>query len=386
MKDINTLSVLRNLIYDDIFSAFIKSSDDNQNFYSFINKLYNANAESDFIGYVEKIILTDENSVALNLAKEKSPSDYTKKAFINDLDTIFNYVKKVSPQGYYNMGKPSYPFDENFNAEKTYENLVDYYKRNGYGKFILNKAFEFINGELIPVLNVTEIKLKDLKDYESEKAIICQNIESFLSGLPYEHMLLYGDRGTGKSSTVHAVLNEYFNQRLRLIEITKENILFLPKLRQIIANIPLKFVIFIDDFSLSEYDDKVSSLKTALEGSVALNASNTMIVATSNRRHIVKESFSDRENSVHARDSIEEQLSLSDRFGITVMFSTTGKEEYLSIVKQLAKDVKLKVDEAELFNLAERWALIKGGRSPRRAKQFIDVAYSCEKKNVKIDF
>jgi hypothetical protein len=199
-------------------------------------------------------------------------------------------------------------------------------------------------------------------------------------------MLLYGDRGTGKSSTIHAMLNKYFNDGLRIIELNKENMLDIPQIRSIIANNPLKFIIFIDDLSLGEYDEKVSSLKASLEGSISGGSDNAMIVATSNRRHIVKESFNDRENSIHPTDSMAEQLSLSDRFGLTVNFSTTDKAEYLDIVKKLADDRQLKIDSEKLFSLAERWALVKGGRSPRRAKQFIDLAYSCEKRNIEIEF
>jgi hypothetical protein len=182
------------------------------------------------------------------------------------------------------------------------------------------------------------------------------------------------------------MLNKYFNDGLRIIELNKENMLDIPQIRSIIANNPLKFIIFIDDLSLGEYDEKVSSLKASLEGSISGGSDNAMIVATSNRRHIVKESFNDRENSIHPTDSMSEQLSLSDRFGITVNFSTTDKIEYLDIVKKLADDRQIKLDKDKLFSLAERWALVKGGRSPRRAKQFVDLAYSCEKRNIEIDF
>ena len=198
-------------------------------------------------------------------------------------------------------------------------------------------------------------------------------------------MLLYGDRGTGKSSTVHAMLNRYFESGLRIVELNKENMLDLPKLRQILSSNPLRFIIFIDDLSLNEGDDKISGLKAALEGSVAGKTDNTMIVATSNRRHIVKESLSDRENSVHVNDSLQEQLSLSDRFGITVLFSSTGKAEYLSIVAGLCADYKIEYNE-HIADLAERWALSKGGRSPRRARQFADLALSCIKKHEEIGF
>ena len=153
-----------------------------------------------------------------------------------------------------------------------------------------------------------------------------------------------------------------------------------------LVGLPFKFFLFIDDLSLEERDDKVTSLKASLEGSLSEKGSNVMIVATSNRRHILKENFSDRENSVHARDTMEEQLSLSDRFGLTVCFSSTGKAEYLSIVRQLAADRKLEIGEEELFALAERWALVKGGRSPRRAKQFIDYVYACTAKQIPIEF
>jgi hypothetical protein len=207
-----------------------------------------------------------------------------------------------------------------------------------------------------------------------------------LKHLPFENMHLYGERGTGKSSTVHAVLNKYISQGLRLIELDRQNLVALPTLRNLVATIPLKFLLFIDDLSFDEYDERASFLKAALEGSMAANSDNLLIIATSNRRHIVKETFSDRENAVHAKDSLEEQLSLADRFGITVYFSTTDKAQYLSIVEQLADDKKLHLGKDELFALAERWAIVKGGRSPRRAKQFVDLVYACEQKGEPVTF
>ena len=197
-------------------------------------------------------------------------------------------------------------------------------------------------------------------------------------------MLLYGDKGTGKSSTVHAMLNKYAQQGLRAVEIRKDQIPEINAVKELLAALPFRFLLFIDDLSLEERDGKVTALKAGLEGSMHEKSSNVMIVATSNRRHILKENFSDRENSVHARDTMEEQLSLSDRFGLTVCFSSTGKAEYLSIVRQLAADAKLQMDENTLFALAERWALSKGGRSPRRAKQFIDYVYACQVKGTEI--
>lgn len=273
-----------------------------------------------------------------------------------------------------------------WDSDETLDKLHKFHKHNGYGIFIGHKAFTFENGQLKPVYNTSSITLSDLKDYEAEKKAVVDNTLSFLSGLPYSNMLLYGDKGTGKSSTIHAVLNQYAEKGLRAVEISKDRLKEISDVKEVLAELPFKFILFIDDLSLEERDEKVTSLKASLEGSLSEKGANVMIVATSNRRHILKENFSDRENSVHARDTMEEQLSLSDRFGLTVCFSSTGKAEYLSIVRQLAQDRKLALPDEELCALAERWALIKGGRSPRRARQFIDYAYACTAKNIPIEF
>ena len=181
------------------------------------------------------------------------------------------------------------------------------------------------------------------------------------------------------------MLNAYCGKGLRLVELDKNDLPSIKKIKQQLAPLPLKFIIFIDDLTLDEQDERTSALKSAVEGSVVYG-NNVMIVATSNRRHVVKESFSERDNSVHPADSIEEQLSLSDRFGLTVMFSSTDKAQYLSIVRQLAADCELTTPSERLETLAERWAIQNGGRSPRRAKQFVDFVYACERSGRAIDF
>ena len=198
-------------------------------------------------------------------------------------------------------------------------------------------------------------------------------------------MLLYGDRGTGKSSTVHAMINLFSDKKLRLVEIDKENILTLPALKSMLASVPMKFVVFIDDFSLRENDDRVSTLKAALQGSMEGNVGNVMIVATSNRRHIVEENFATRMDSVHVGDSEEELLSLSDRFGITVLFASVNKQNYLSIVHAIAEEMKITPPAETLALRAELWPLLRGGRSPRRARQFVDYIYACEQKGVSVE-
>lgn len=386
-KNIRSLTVLRSILQDRVLGAFIaaKENADEERTAEFINEVLAAGAENNFTAYVCDRILMDENIFSVCCAAGKTPSDYLKNAYLRDIKVILSYIADYTNDNpaLFGTGCAVQPFDRE--GQQLYIQLKKFYKKYGCGQFIKYRAFGFENGELVPVKNPPEITLDDLKGYKNEKNTIDRNIVNFLRGLPYGNMLLYGDRGTGKSSTIHAMLNKYWKNGLRIVELNKENMLDLPKVRQAIMENPLKFIIFIDDLSLNENDDKISGLKAALEGSVSGKTANTMIVATSNRRHIVKENFSDRENSVHFNDSMQEQLSLSDRFGITVMFSSTDKAQYLEIVRNLAADLGLEAD-AELEALAERWALVKGGRSPRRAKQFVELALSCKKRGIEIDF
>lgn len=384
-KNTVSLTVLRGLYNDKLFSSFANAFADGQR-EDFYYELYDCGAENDFLEKLCKLIILDENAFSRTCAGGNTPSAYLTDAYSEDLNKIFAAVRMFDGDEHFNLGNAIPPFDGELDAEISASNLMEFYAAHGYGKFIAYKAFTYSDGQLNPIVRTSPITLGELKNYESEKKQIDDNIVNFINGLPYANMLLYGDRGTGKSSTVHAMLNKYFDDGLRIIELNKENILSIPQIRDLLAGNPLKFIVFIDDLSLGEYDDKVSSLKAGLEGSVSGGSDNIMIVATSNRRHIVKESFSDRENSVHPGDSLAEQLSLSDRFGLTVMFSTTDKALYLSIVGQLADDRGLNYDRQKLNVLAERWALVKGGRSPRRAKQFIDLAYACEQRGMDIEF
>ena len=384
-NSIKKLTVLSGLEKNQLFSKFAYASeggDESELYY----EIFNRRAENNLTAKLCELILLDENAFSITCARGEEPSHFLFNAFTEDLQTIFSAVKNLSDQNYFCAGSPSYPFDAQFDASVSAENLKKFYKTHGYGQFIVYKAFGYANGQLLPIANTPAITLADLKDYEYEKKVIGDNIVNFIHGLPYSNMLLCGDRGTGKSSTVHAMLNKYFEEGLRIIELNKETLLSVPEIRRTVAHNPLKFIVFIDDLSLGESDDKISSLKAALEGSVSGGTGNVMIVATSNLRHIIKESFSERENAVHPSDSKAEQLSLSDRFGLTVMFSTTDKALYLSIINQLADDMKIKTDRQELGSLAERWALVKGGRSPRRARQFIDLVYSCEVRGIPVEF
>lgn len=351
-------------------------------------RLLTAGAENSVGRYFAERILSSDNLFARQAhAGEVAPA--VRMSYLHDLHILFETVTVFCSLRYpempqANAGKPHPVFAGE--DEDILKKAAQYHREYGYGDFIGNTAFSFTEGKLVPIRNTPSVTLSDLKDYTEEKKAILSNIENFVSGLPFSDMLLYGDKGTGKSSTIHAVLNLYAGKGLRAVEMKKEQIPDLEKVMEAVSDIPFLFLIFIDDLSLEEKDERTGLLKAALEGSLHARGKNTMICATSNRRHIVKENFSDRENSVHSGDTMEEQLSLADRFGLAVRFAPTGKREYLSIVRQLAKDMEIPLSEPALFSLAERFALVRGGRSPRRARQFTEYVSACVRKGTEPDF
>ena len=379
MNELRSLCVL-NILSDPLIAAFAdRETDEGRT--QFLRILYERSAEQNFAAYVADAVLTDENAFSRACAAGVPVSDYLRRAFSADLAAVARALEAKDDA--YCVGAAPLPVGSW--DEETAARLAAYYETNGYGRFLAHRAFRFVGGELIPIRALSDVTLDDLKGYESEKKEVRDNFESFVAGLPYADMLLYGDRGTGKSSTVHAMVNLFAEKKLRLVEIDKENILSLPALKTKLADVPMKFVVFIDDFSLREDDDRVSTLKAALQGSMEGHVGNVMIVATSNRRHIVEENFATRMDSVHAGDSEEELLSLSDRFGITVLFASVNKQSYLSIVHAIAEDMHVTTPKESLDLLAERWAILRGGRSPRRARQFLEYVYACEQKDVPVE-
>ncbi len=259
--------------------------------------------------------------------------------------------------------------------ETGIRNMAAYYRENGCGMYARYRAFIWRNQNIEPVAYPDRTALSDLKGYELQRAAVTDNTIAFLQGAPANNCLLYGDRGTGKSSTVKAILNAYYTQGLRVIEMPKESLMDFPLLVDRIAGIPMKFIIFIDDLSFSKQNDTYAALKAVLEGGLAARPENTLIYATSNRRHLVRETFSDREgDEIHRGDTMQESLSLADRFGLSVRFTSPGKDEYLEIVHALATQRSLAVSADTLELAAERWATERAGRSPRCARQFIDAA------------
>lgn len=261
--------------------------------------------------------------------------------------------------------------------EKLARNIIDFHKKNGTGRSTAYSAFvweRFENdneGHLREVAEPDPIRLSDLVGYELQKKDIIANTEHFLKGIPANNLLLYGSRGTGKSSTVKAILNEYYEQGLRLIEVDKDQLSDFTRIIRLLKHKKQKFIIFVDDLVFAENEASYSALKTILEGRVENRPDNILIYATTNRRHLVQEKYDD-ENDIHSKDTKEEQLSLADRFGITISFFAPDQKEFLSIVDGIAKGRGLDVDEEYLHSEALKWEKWHNGRSPRSARQFID--------------
>lgn len=257
------------------------------------------------------------------------------------------------------------------------EDIIEFYRHYGTGEFGEYRAFVWEHEDDDEYLRGIEepdpVRLKDLVGYEDQKEIIIDNTKQFLNGYQANNLLLYGSRGTGKSSTVKAIINEYYNDGLRLIEVDKNKLVDFTKIIRILKNKDLKFIIFVDDLVFEEGEASYSALKTILEGGVENRSSNILIYATTNRKHLVKETFSERDgDDVHANDAIEEKLSLSDRFGITVSFYSPDQKEYLKIIDGIVQARGLEVDTEYLHAEALKWVRWHNARSPRTAKQFIN--------------
>jgi predicted AAA+ superfamily ATPase len=257
------------------------------------------------------------------------------------------------------------------------ENLAAYCQQHGTGLFAEYQAFRWQEGHFIGIPYPDPVRLNTLVGYEWQKDTLLKNTKFLLSGEPALHVLLYGSRGSGKSSLVKSLLNEYSGQNLRLIEVTKSELRDLPKIVEQLRGIPQKFIIFVDDLSFEEDDDAFKSLKVVLEGSLTARPQNVVVYATSNRRHLIREYFSDRptpkdNEEVHAWDTMQEKLSFSDRFGLTLTFEPANQTTYLNIVQHLAKQVGININQEDLEYKALQWATRHNGRSGRTAQQFID--------------
>lgn len=251
--------------------------------------------------------------------------------------------------------------------------FADHHAKNGVGVYCKYYAFSLEEGKILPVKQFHAAPLSALKKYETQKKKLLDNTLSFLNGQPAHHVLLYGDRGTGKSTSVRALLHDYHQMGLRMIQISKEDIGALAGVLRTIRPLPLKFILFIDDLTFEESDANFNTLKAVLEGSLSGMPDNALIYATTNRRHLIKETFTSREGSeLHASDTRDEAASLSDRFGLILTYSKPTPQEYADIVLALAADRGIHLDEETIRRGANRFATRKGSRSGRVARQYVD--------------
>lgn len=257
---------------------------------------------------------------------------------------------------------------------KDYQTRIQHLPKTGFGLFAAYHTFLYTGGKIRPVKHPDTQILDDLTGYKRERTQVLRNTEVFLSGGTASNVLLYGDAGTGKSTTVKAIANSLFHQGLRLIEVKKNELYQLPDLLDTLSGNPLKFILFIDDLSFTGNDDNFSALKAILEGGVASCGKNVVIYATSNRRHLVKENMAERQgDALYLNDTLQETMSLAARFGLTITFQKPDKNDYLSIVKHLAIQYGVSMPEDELYTKAEAYAIRCNGRSPRTAKHFIEL-------------
>jgi predicted AAA+ superfamily ATPase len=263
------------------------------------------------------------------------------------------------------------------NWSSSAESLAAYYRKFGTGLFAEYRAFQWKNGQLASISHPDRIKLQELVCCDWQRDAIVKNTEFLLAGYPALHVLLYGSRGSGKSSLVKSLLNEFGYQNLRLIEVSKSDLQDLPLIVEQLRGVPQKFIIFVDDLSFEEDDDAFKSLKVVLEGNVTARPQNVAVYATSNRRHLIREFFDDRPrprdgDEIHAWDTVQEKLSFSDRFGLTLTFEPADQNTYLTIVRHLALLAGIKLATEDLEHRAKEWATRRNGRSGRTARQFVD--------------
>lgn len=378
---LSSLSIFRGILRQPVMTAFLDflqcSCDARERMYRFGEFVYSlAPHDYSFSSYLRRAVCEDENPYIVHKAQKKAIPAVMERNASMELE-LFTRLTELDAYSlcasFADEGCIPEFANERIDFAAVYAERLANLNRYGYGIFASACMFRVVDNEIVPVEAPDTISMDKFIGYADERQQVIDNTLALIEGRPAANVLLCGDAGTGKSSTVKACANYFYDRGLRLIELRKDQLFSLSYVMGRISGNLLKFIIFIDDLSFNKNDDCFSALKAALEGSASAKASNAVIYATSNRRHIVKEAFSDRENSddVHHSDTVQELMSLSDRFGLTVYFSKPPKALYLEIVHELAQRHGVKVDSAELDVKAEAFALARGSRSPRAAEQFI---------------
>ena len=372
LKEDPAISCLR-LLLDTIEDKDTNTSID---LYSrFVSALYKNTAS--LTDYIKTLVLQDDNFYVKGHAEKKHIDHVIRDSVDHELSILQKIASLTSDSFQDIIGYEGFlpewttrPIDIQYDFMEKLSNI----SVTGYGIYAKYCFFRLKEGNVVPVVHPDYQPLDQLFGYERERNIIIKNTKALIDGKGASNMLLYGDAGTGKSSTVKAVAADLSPKGLRIIEVKKNQLYQIPWLMEELSLNPLKFILFIDDLSFTGNDDNFSALKATLEGSISGCGDNVVIYATSNRRHLLKENFRDRMgDELHINDTMQETMSLSARFGLAVTFQKPDKEEYLSIVQALADQYGIDMDKQELFKKAEAHAIRKNGRSPRTAKQFIEL-------------
>lgn len=329
-------------------------------------------------GSVSHIALED-----FKIFRELFSFDFTlfEKAFDSDFSCITQFEDKNSDGRVFNHRIRDCILDlcvslENAaTAEDFQKEVALFYQKYGVGSFGLHKAFRIDrDGEIQPISKISHVLFSDLIGYEEQKSRLIENTKAFLAGKPANNVLLYGDAGTGKSSSIKACINEFYDQGLRIIEVYKHQFKDLNNVIAQVKNRNYKFILYMDDLSFEEFETEYKYLKAVIEGGIEKKPDNILIYATSNRRHLIRESYQDKldQDDMHKNDTVQEKLSLYHRFGVTIYYGAPNKAEYLNIVSHLKERYHLEISEEELSLIANRWELSHGGYTGRAAKQLID--------------
>ncbi|MBO4376650.1 MAG: ATP-binding protein [Lachnospiraceae bacterium] len=304
---------------------------------------------------------------------------------VPELDIISDYEASTGESKVYNQRickricELAERFLDDTTPEEMKETLTSFYKEYGVGKFGLHKSFRVVHDDsgvhIEPILNIAHVYLEDLVGYEIQKKKLTDNTDAFVEGRKANNCLLFGDAGTGKSSCIKGIANKYYEKGLRIIEIYKHQFEDLNDVIAQIKNRNYKFIIYMDDLSFEEFETEYKYLKAVIEGGLEKKPANVLIYATSNRRHLLREKFSDkseRDDDLHTNDTVQEKLSLVARFGVTIYFGSPSPNEFKEIVLALAHKEGLKIDDETLLAEANKWELSHGGLSGRTAQQFVD--------------
>lgn len=414
-RDFEGSRLLRDMVWlmENYEDEFYEQEDVAGLLYDCMNRLLEMAGKYGFYGnlwhcYLTDILVNDENSYScaaemrgyadgtlnraalhdLRIFKELYDFDLLKMAEAlgaDDFDIVLSYEAGERESHVYNTRICSricalaQKLSGSRTAEEMKDTLTQFYGEYGVGKFGLHKAFRVARADglvrIEPVSKTAHVCLSDLVGYELAKKKLIENTEAFVNGKKANNCLLYGDAGTGKSTCIKALANEYYSKGLRIIEVYKHQFQDLNEVVAQIKNRNYKFIIYMDDLSFEEFEIEYKYLKAVIEGGLEKKPDNVLIYATSNRRHLIRENFRDREErdeDLHINDTVQEKLSLSARFGVTIYFGAPDMKQFQEIVRRLAEKEGIELPEQELLAKANQWELSHGGLSGRTAQQFID--------------